>query len=80
MRLNVALTKSLSEDEIKQLAEDIKHSVLARVLRKFLRDQIELSYRAEEAGDINQEYIPLYLKEVGERRGYRQVLHLILEE
>lgn len=80
MRLSLSLTKNLSDDEVKRLAEEIKHSVLAKAMRRFLREQIELSYRSEEAADTSQEHYPLYLKEVGERRGYRQVLHLIPEE
>lgn len=80
MKLSVALTKGLTEDEIKTLAHEIKESILARVLRKFCKEQIELSYKVEESSTMDQDYLPLYLKEVGERRGYRQVLHLILEE
>jgi hypothetical protein len=80
MKLAATLTKGLTEEEVKTLAREIKDSILARALRKFCREQIELSYKVEEASTMDQDYLPLYLKEVGERRGYRQVLHLILEE
>jgi hypothetical protein len=80
MRLNSSLTRGLDEAEISKLANEIKHSVLAKQLREFLRKEIELSYRAEEQVTAEHDNLQFYLKEVGERRGYRQVLNLILEE
>lgn len=80
MRLPVALTKGLEEAQVKQLVTEIKSSVLARQLRKVLREEIERSYRAEEIVSEGNDNTSFYLKEVGERRGYRQILHMILEE
>lgn len=80
MKLPVALVKGLDDTEIKRLVEELKHSVLARELRRVLKEEIERSYRAEEQVSQNNDQLPFYLKEVGERRGYRQILHLILEE
>jgi predicted methyltransferase MtxX (methanogen marker protein 4) len=80
MKFPVALIKDLDEDQMKQLGAEIRGSLLAKCLRKFLREEIERSYRAEEQLDQSHDALPFYLKEVGERRGYRQVLHMILEE
>lgn len=82
MRLSTHLTRSLTDEQIKLLSSEIKSSLLAKCLREFLKAEIERSYRAEEvaSSSLNAEQLPLYLKEVGERRGYRQVLNLILEE
>lgn len=74
------LARGLTDEQVQQLATDIKHSLLARVLRQFLQEEIERSYKAEEQVSETNDTLPFYLKEVGERRGYRQVLHLILEE
>ena len=78
MKINTLLTRGLTEEQINTLQGEIKHSLLAKVLREFLQDEIEKSYRIEEVSDT--ESLPLYLKEVGERRGYRQLLKLILVE
>lgn len=80
MRLSSHLSKGLTEEQQKQLANEIKHSVLAEALRGVLREEIERSYRAEEQVTGGNDDLPFYLKEVGERRGYRQILRMILEE
>jgi len=80
VRLSSLLTKGLSEAQEKQLADEIKHSVLAAALRGAIREEIERSYRAEEQVTGGNDDLPFYLKEVGERRGYRQILRMILEE
>lgn len=74
------LARGLTESEVQQLASEVKTSLLAKTLRAFLRDEIERSYRAEEQVSESNDTLPFYLKEVGERRGYRQILHMILEE
>jgi hypothetical protein len=80
MKISATLTRGLTDEQVAELAREIKHSLLAKVLREFLQKEIELSYRAEENVTTDHDNLPFYLKEVGERRGYRQVLKLILEE
>jgi hypothetical protein len=78
LRISTLLSRGLTEEQLKQLEKEIKGSVLAKQLRTFLREEIERSYKAEES--LEHDSLPLYLKEVGARRGHRQVLHLILDE
>lgn len=78
MKMPASLVKGLSEEEIKQLERDLKSSVLAKRLRQTLKGRMEALYKEEEYASTDS--MNEYLKVLGERRGYREILNLIPEE
>jgi hypothetical protein len=78
MRLPVQFTRGLTEEQQKNLEHELKNSVLARQLRKWLTDEIAGKVIDEEA--MSSFDITELATHVGERRGYRRVLNNLPEE
>lgn len=78
MKIPSALSKGLDEDQMKRLEAELKGALLVKILRRELGSRIEQSYKAEET--VDSDSFGVYLKGVGERRGYRQILNLLPEE
>jgi hypothetical protein len=74
-KVPVSLAKKLSASELKRLESDLRNSVLAKELRRVIREHLESSYIREETGDIED-----YSLSVGERRGLRTILNLLPEK
>ncbi len=77
MKQPLSLSKGLKEEQVTQLQSEIKHSLLARVLRSYIGDRIDSLELTEET--ISKEITDIYAT-IGERRGLRSVLKLIPEE
>lgn len=78
MKLPSRLIKGLSKEQTDQLERELKSSLLAKQLRKALKEDIESLYKQEEFNDTAE--FNQYVKALGERRGYRAILNLIPEE
>lgn len=78
MKLPVSLTKGLSEEQQQNLERELKSSVLARQLRKWLAAEIASKEIQEES--LTSFEISELAIHVGERRGYRRVLNILPEE
>ena len=76
MKLSTNLTKGLTEEQQKTLEREVKSSVLAKQLRKRLR---ELHLETLSAEENTESEIELY-RLIGQRRGFRRVLNLLPEE
>lgn len=76
MKIPAAFSKGLTEKQIESLERELKNSVLAKLLRAELQRRIELAYKEDETEARTLEDI---FTNVGERRGYRQILNLIPE-
>lgn len=76
MKIPAQLSKALTEAQKKELESNLKSSVLAKQLRKYLEDGIKAVEIAEEqiAAEPNA-----VLALLGQRRGYRQILNLLPE-
>jgi len=77
MKIPAQLSKGLSKEEVEQLENNLKHSVLARKLREYLQSAIEHMEITEES--IDAELYQIY-SIVGQRRGFRQILNLLPEK
>lgn len=77
MKMPAALLKGLSDEEKKRLESDLKSSVLAKQLRKYLKSHIENNIIDEESLGYTADDL---CKLLGERRGFRAVLNLFPEE
>jgi hypothetical protein len=73
VKLPSGLAKGLSEDQLKQLESELKHSLLAKQLRKYLAEKMTNAEIKEE--QVCSEGIAALASQVGERRGYRLVLN-----
>ena len=75
---SIKLTRGLTDEQVEQLDREIKHSVLARQLRKYLQKEIANSELREE--QLYSQGIAELAAQVGGRRELRTVLNLIPEE
>ncbi len=78
MKLQISLVKGMTEEQVKTLESEIKHSLLARTLRSWLREEIAKAEIREE--ELDFAVTTQLAKQVGERRGYRRVLNYLPEE
>ena len=78
MKIPAHLSKGLDANELEQLERELKSSILAKKLRKTVKGRIEALYKEEEYATTDS--LNEYLKVLGERRGYREILNLIPEE
>lgn len=77
MKQSLSLAKGLTEAQIKTLQSEVKHSVLGKQLRSYIKDRMNSLELTQE--DLSKEITDIYAT-IGERRGLRSVLKLIPEE
>ena len=77
MKIPVQLSKGLTEDQIKELESNLKHGVLAKQLRNYLKDGVKAMELGEESFDVSKSQL---YSLIGQRRGFRQILQLLPEE
>ena len=77
MKLPLSLSKGLTEERTKTLQSEIRHSVLGKQLRSYIKDRIDSLELTEET--LSNEITDIYAT-IGERRGLRSVLKQIPEE
>lgn len=78
MKIPSGLSKGLTEEQQNSLERELKSSVLAKQLRRWLRTEIANAELREE--QVVVDGIGALAAQLGERRGLRRVLNTLPEE